>query len=88
MGICSPGQSSMAAVHAGFYQFYVYGEKLLGFTPCALTRLPHHGVQEQSIKKKHAQSIHNYFDHNLMCLALSKQEKAGVEVVSKKLCQT
>ena len=49
---CSPGQSSLAAVPAGFCNIYAYETYLLGLTPCALNGLPHHGIQEQSQKKK------------------------------------
>ena len=47
---CSPGQSSLAAVPAGFCNIYAYVMYLLGLTPCALNGLPHHGIQEQSQK--------------------------------------
>ena len=42
----------MAAIHGGLCQFPANVEELLGFTPCALKELPHHGKQEQSQKKK------------------------------------
>ncbi len=46
--VAAQDKSSMAAVHGGFFQFYAYVKQLLGFTPCALNGLPHHGIQEQS----------------------------------------
>ena len=49
---CSPGQSSLAAVPAGFYHIYAFVICLLGLTPCALNGLPYHGIQVQSPKKK------------------------------------
>ena len=44
---CSPGQSSLAVVPAGFCNIYAYVIYLSGLTPCALNGLPHHGIQEQ-----------------------------------------
>ena len=45
---CSPGQSSLAAVPAGFYHIDAFVIYLLGLTPCALNGLPYHGIQVQS----------------------------------------
>ena len=49
---CSPRQCFLAAVPAGFYHLYAYAIFLLGLTPCALNRLPHHDIQAQSQKIK------------------------------------
>ena len=49
---CSPGQSSLAAVPAGFYHIYAFVIYLLGLTPCALNGLPYHGIQVQNKAKR------------------------------------
>ena len=49
---CSPGQSSLVAVPAGFYHIYAFVIYLLGLTPDALNGLPYHGIQVQSQKSK------------------------------------
>ena len=50
MAGCSAGQSSLAAVPAGFCHIYAYVIYLLSLTPCTLNALLHHGIQEQSQK--------------------------------------
>ena len=48
---CSPGQSSLAAVLAGFCYIYAF-VIFVGLTPCALNGLPHRGIQVQSRKSQ------------------------------------
>ena len=60
MAGCSPGQSSLAAVLAGFCHIYAFVIYLLSFTPCALNGLPHHGIQVRSQKSKVAHYVVNF----------------------------
>ena len=48
---CSPGQSSLAAVPAGFCHIYAF-VIFVGLTPCAPNGLPHRGIQVQSQKSQ------------------------------------
>ena len=50
----SPGQSSLAAVPAGFCHICAF-VIFVGLTPCALNRLPHHGIQVQSQSQSQSQ---------------------------------